>query len=125
MNWTIDYIETQAFVKVITEGEFAAVDHLKMTEDIISRDFWEPGMAVLFDHRKLNFGNTGFDAMKQASINHEKNDARIGNGKAAILMKSVSDFGLGRQFEMLTDEKVSANVHVFLDEKQALRWLLR
>ena len=123
MNWTIKYKKGEDYVTVVTEGRFTVADHLKMSEEIIAGDFWRPGMNVLFDHRRLDFGNTGFEAMKKASATHVKNDARIGDGKAAILMKSVSDFGLGRQFEMLTDEKISANLHIFLDEKQARRWL--
>lgn len=123
MKWTVEYKEKGRYVRVVTGGVFNVDDHGKMTEDILSREFWTPGMNVLFDHRKLDFGDTGFEAMREASQTHVKNDARIGDGRSAILMKSVSDFGLARQFEMLTDEQISADLHVFLDEKQALRWL--
>ncbi|MEP6903311.1 MAG: hypothetical protein ABJA66_16405 [Actinomycetota bacterium] len=94
-----------------------------MIEDIVSRNFWKKGLDVLFDHRKLDFGFTDVDFMKQASRNHEKNDERIGDGKAAILMKSLADYGRGRQFELLASDNINAKLCIFLDEKAAVDWL--
>ena len=123
MNWTVHKIKGQSYIKVTTEGVFSSADHLKMIEDIVSRDFWMPGTNVLFDHRNLEFGETDVSIFKEASSNHEKNDQHIGDGKAAILMKSLADFGRGRQFELIADNKISAKLHIFLREKEAIKWL--
>lgn len=123
MNWTIENIEDKHFVKVVTTGDFTAADHRRMTEDILSQKFWKPGMNVLFDHRNLNFGVTSVPLMKEIGNTHIENDARIGSGKAAILMKSVPDFARGRQFEIITEGKILAKLQIFLDEKKALAWL--
>jgi hypothetical protein len=124
MNWEIIKTEEMPYVRVVTEGDFTLTDHLKMIEEVTSRDFWLPGMNVLFDHRNLNFGFTDIELFKEASANHEKNDERIGNGKAANLMKSISDFGRGRQYELISDNKISAKLGIFLDEKEAVEWLI-
>jgi hypothetical protein len=124
MDWTVEHNAAQGYVTVRTRGEFTLRDHLQMIEDIVSRDFWRPGTAVLFDHRELDFGATGIAAMRQASENHVEHDERIGRGRAAVLMRSPADYGRGRQFEMLTDGRVEAQVQIFLDEDEALRWLL-
>lgn len=124
MDWTAEYKNDKCFATVRTIGEFTVEDHARMVEDIVSRDFWKPGLDVLFDHRKLNFGFTTIELMKRASANHERNDDRIGDGKAAILMKSVVDFGRGRQFELIAADKVSAKLKVFMDEDSAVDWLL-
>ena len=89
----------------------------------MGRPDWRPGTDVLFDHRNLSFSDANLGAMYQAATNHLRNDDRIGNGKAAVLMRSPSDFGRGRQFEMLTDGRISATLCVFLDEAEALEWL--
>jgi hypothetical protein len=124
MKWTINKTEAQPFITVITEGDFNLNDHLKMIENILSRDFWQAGMDILFDHRNLNFGATDISVFKGASRNHQQNDERIGNGKAAHLMKSLTDFGRGRQYELIADSKVSAKLRIFLDEKEAVDWLI-
>ena len=123
MKWRIEYSTDRKFVRVNLEGKFSVEGHLAMIEDILAQDFWRPGMSVLFDNRRVDYGDSSFEVMTRASRNQTVHDERIGHGKAALLMKSVSDFGLGRQYEIITDEKVSANVHIFLDENQALRWL--
>ncbi|MET0752843.1 MAG: hypothetical protein ABWZ66_05700 [Pyrinomonadaceae bacterium] len=124
MNWTVENIENQPYIKVVTGGDFSIDEQLKMIEDITSRDFWRPGTDVLFDHRKLDFGVTDINLIRKASDNHIRNDAKIGNGKAAILMKSLPDFARGRQFELLTESKVSAKLRIFKDEDEAIKWLL-
>lgn len=114
----------QDFAVVATHGEFALHDHVGMIEDIVSRDFWRPGTAVLFDHRALDFVALGFAGMRTAAGNHVTHDDRIGGGRAALLMKTQADYGRGRPFELLTHGTVSATVQIFMDEADALRWLL-
>jgi hypothetical protein len=123
MNWIVETKKSRKYIRVVTEGVFNLEDHLEMIKDITSREFWRPGTDVLFDHRNLNFGKSDFDLMRGASENHSENDEKIGDGKAAILMKSLSDFARGRQFELLSESKVSAKLHIFTDESQAIEWL--
>jgi hypothetical protein len=123
MHWTVELPGARGYAIVTTSGTFNVADHLRMIEDIVSRPGWSPGTNVLFDHRALSFGDADLRAMYQASANHQVNDARIGSGKAAILMRSLSDYGRGRQFELLTADRASATLCVFLDETEALDWL--
>lgn len=124
MNWEVEFREEHNFVKVATSGKFTLEDHLSMIEDIVSRGFWKPGMDVFFDNRQLHFVNTDIETMRNASGNHQRNNKRIGDGKTAILMKSLTDFGRGRQFELLSTGKISAKLKIFLEEENALEWLI-
>lgn len=123
MKWTVEFSSSLSIVKIVTGGIFTVDDHLKMVEDIISQPFWKPGMDTLFDHRNLEFVKTDIQIMKAVSENHKKFEKQIGGGKAAILMKSLTDFARGRQFELLTGSSVSAKLNIFMDERKALEWL--
>ena len=123
MNWTVDLSGADEYAVVTTSGTFGVAAHLRMIEDIVSRPGWRPGTDVLFDHRGLSFDEADLRTMYQAGANHLMHDARIGSGKAAVLMRSLSDYGRGRQFELLTDDRVSASLCIFLDEAEALEWL--
>lgn len=123
MKWIVEIPEADRHAVVTTSGTFCVSDHLRMIEDIVSRPGWSPGTDVLFDHRQLTFGDADFGTMSRARANHLRHDARIGNGKAAILVRSLSDYGRGRQFELLTDGKVSAALCIFLDPAEAIGWL--
>jgi hypothetical protein len=121
MQWTVDLSDDHA--TVTTVGRFNVEDHLRMIEEIVGHPDWRPGTDVLFDHRALSFDGADLGLMYRASANHLHNDERIGSGKAAILMRSLSDYGRARQFELLTADRVSATLCVFLDPAEALDWL--
>lgn len=61
--------------------------------------------------------------MRAAAENHVAHDERIGTGRAAVLMKAPADYGRGRQFELLTEGRISATMRIFLDEAEAIAWL--
>lgn len=124
MDWTVDFRGAKEYVVVTTRGMFSTEDHRRMTEDIVSREEWRPGAAVLFDHRQLDFGDSGLAAMQEAGETHRAHDDRIGNGKAALLMNTPVNFGRGRQFQLLTEGRVGARMQIFLNEAEAIRWLL-
>ena len=124
MEWTVDFERAERYVVVTTRGLFSPEDHLRMTEDVVSREEWRPGTAVFFDHRHLDFGDSGLEAMQRAVENHRENDGRIGDGKAAVLMNTPVNFVRGRQFQLLTEGRVGARLQIFLNEAEAMRWLL-
>ena len=123
MEWDVVFDESRGAAIVSTRGVFNVIDHARMVADIVSRAQWYPGHPVLFDHRELDFGTVGFAKMSAARDTHLAHDARIGAARTAILMKSVADFGSGRQFQLLVNGAASAEVRVFVDEKAAWGWL--
>jgi hypothetical protein len=123
MNWTFDYSREASLVRVSLEGGFNLEDHLKSLEELTALEHWKPGINVLFDCRRLDLSETDYEVIKRAADNCIRNDKIAGCGKIALLMKTVADFGRGRQFEMLTDERMDADIRVFLRESDALLWL--
>ncbi|MEO8074217.1 MAG: hypothetical protein ABI686_13340 [Acidobacteriota bacterium] len=123
-SWTIEYVERQNIVKVVVENDFCANGHTKMIGNIVSQKFWNPGMNLLIDDRKVKFKNTDIELVKKVSEGFRAFGKELGNGKTAILMGSLSDYARGRQFELLTDDKVSTDIEIFMDEEKALSWLI-
>ena len=123
MDWTVNFDDSRGAAVVITRGVFNTADHARMVADVVSRAQWHPGHPILFDHRELDFGASGYEQMYAARDNHLAHDARIGPSRSAILMKSLADFGRGRQFELMGDGVFSANLGVFIDERTAWHWL--
>jgi hypothetical protein len=121
MEWTVE--NRTDHVVVTTRGDFNVVDHRRMIEDILTRDFWRPGTAVLFDHRGMSFGGSGYAQMRAAAGNHQEHNRSIGGGRAAVVVSTLADYGRGRQFELMTDGVVDASMHIFLDPEEALAWL--
>jgi hypothetical protein len=123
MRWTVELPGPDGYAVVTTSGAFDVSDHERMIEDITTRPGWRPGTDVLFDNRALDFSEADLRALYQAADNHRRNDERIGDGRSAILVRSLNDYGRGRQFERLTEGRVSATLGVFMDEAEARGWL--
>lgn len=124
MEWPVEQDPSGRYVRVTTSGRFTVADHHRMIEDILARPFWAPGTNTFFDHRSLDMAGATYQDMTMARENHQSDDAGIGDGKAAILVRSLSDYGSARQFEMLTQGKIQAHLRVFLDPDAAVGWLL-
>ena len=94
-----------------------------MIQEVVSQKFWKPGTNLLIDDRKVEFSGTDVDLIRKVSENFRSFGKEIGDGKVAILMDSLTDYARGRQFELLTDYKMSAEIRAFMDEEKALDWL--
>jgi hypothetical protein len=124
MKLSAEYIKDKHYVLIVAEGNFTAEEQLQMMDDISGRKYWKPGLNLLCDFRKLEFDINSLATIREVSANRRKKENEIGNGKSALVMSSLADYGRGRQYQLLTESKVSAKIRVFTDEKEALDWLL-
>ena len=123
MKWTIENVEPLNIVIIKAEGELIVGGHLEMFKDIISQDFWKPGKNILFDYRKFEFDGTDIPLIKRLSNHRRKYDAEIGDGKSALLMKSLADYARGRQIELMTTYEIQGDLRIFMEEDKAIEWL--
>lgn len=123
MDWKIEHEPSLDFVWVVCEGDFSAEDCGEAKKDFTTRGFWRPGMNVLFDFRATKFNNLNPGELRRAADFHSCLNEEIGNGKMALLMNSVRDFGLARQYELIAEPNVFSQIKVFGDETEAVRWL--
>lgn len=124
MYWSVEYVKDCRFVRVVVKGIYNIDDHMGMLEDIVTRDFWKPGMNLLIDDSRLDFRQTNLEQLREAGKKRIKLDARVGGGKTAVLVGSLTDFARVRQYELITSGKVSTKMDVFKDENKAVEWLL-
>ena len=123
MDWKVEYEPSANFVRATCVGDFTVEDCIGVKKDFLSREFWRPGMNILIDYRETRFNNLGLDDLRRAGDFHIFKSEEIGPGKLAFLMNSVRDYGLARQYELITEEKVNSKMMVFSDEREALEWL--
>jgi hypothetical protein len=94
-----------------------------MLDDLFSQPYWKPDTNVLFDSRRRRFGDNGLEYVRRASGYFLKFNDFIGCGKIALLMKSGTESDLGREFILLVDEQLGADVRIFLNEILAVSWV--
>jgi hypothetical protein len=124
MEWTIIKTDEESFIRLMPRRNFNHVDYRAMVNDVVTSDFWESGTDVLVDYRQVEFGASNIETFRELVCIHQKYDTQIGTCRLAILMKTQADFGRGRQFELLARGKIAASLHIFLEEQEAVHWLL-
>jgi hypothetical protein len=125
MNWEIEHIESDNYVKVTCVGDFSIEEHPECFKKLISSPFWKPGMNLLFDNQKFDFSQMNFDKINTASSHYQEVGEQLGKGRVAMLMNTTHGYAIGRQFQLLSENKVQSELHVFTDEKAAVDWLLK
>ena len=124
MNWTIKNVDGKNFIKVNLEGDFSVREVSQALAELFSRKEWQPGKPILFDNTNLNLVGIDLDEVREGSQLYYENAANYGDSKVAVLAASLADFARGRQFELLTENKVKSNIRIFLKEDEAIDWLL-
>ena len=123
MKWTIGKIENELFIRITLTGDFDINDFYELFGALFARAYGRARLHLVFDDSMLNLGETNYELIRLASDCYSRHYSHIGDGKIAMLMKSVPDFGRGRQFQMITEGQAPANINIFMDEAKAVIWL--
>ena len=124
MKWTIDKSRLPAFVRVETSGKPDLDGLISMWDDIVDSAFWEPGLTILIDDRKLTQIPEP-DKFTEATIEFfAENKETIGHACIAALSSQRDSFKYARQFQYGIRLRGSeAVIQLFISETQALQWL--
>lgn len=123
MNWELECLKGSNYVKVTCKGAFSVEEHPECFKMLFASSCWKPGMNLLFDNRNYDFGYINLDRAKNVSEQYQRVSEQLGAGKMALLTKSTLNFGLGRQFELVSQYRLPGEIRVFKDEKATLDWL--
>jgi hypothetical protein len=77
----------------------------------------------LIDYRQLKIPEINRDNLEDISIRLGNLIQQIRAGRIALFAQSDIQFGLGRQFQVIAEQRVPAPIEVFRDEVKAIEWL--
>ncbi len=96
---------------------------IAMANDLLQYSQWLPDNNVIFDHTDLDFSNATVDDLRKIRSFHKKNEAKIGSGKSAIIVKP----GLSEQWHKLWSQgkklKTANQAQVFENYADAFNWI--
>lgn len=123
MDWTMTYDEAGNYIRVTCTGFFSEERHAECFRSVFSSPYWKPGVNLLFDNRNLQFGNVKADTLIRISNYYKEAGPMLGKRKIALLMSSIPEYGIGRQFQMLAEGKGESEIRIFNFERAAVEWL--
>lgn len=123
MKWKIDTSSMPSYLRVKTSGEASPEDFAAMWDDILSSDYWRPGLPVLMDNQNLDPLKDA-DAFTTAAADYfAANSDRLGKTCISTISSGPENFKYARQFQYGTRLRGSDVVlQVFNSESDAVRW---
>ena len=112
MKWMIDKSRLPGFVRVETSGKPDLGELISMWDDIVESDFWEPGLTLLIDNRKL-MQIPEPEKFTEATIEFfAENKETIGHACIAALSSQRDSFKYARQFQYGRAERLECRYPV-------------
>jgi hypothetical protein len=94
-----------------------------MFEDLGAHPAFARGQRVLFDNRRIDMSGSDENVIRESVDIVQEFMRNLHIERVAGLVDSGLNFGVGRQFEILTDVVGGHGFRLFKDEQLALRWL--
>lgn len=113
MKFQIVYDEKTSSFRINLSGKFNAADLETCYQAIFKQPKWQKGSNILWDAQKSTFEHLKhFDMTSIAAMTNKYGDKR-GNGIAAWVMGREVDYGIGRMFEIINENKVVYDFRLF------------
>ncbi len=113
--------ELRIIVHVLT-GELTPDEVLESQQELYGNGDHDPAIAVLWDCRDAKATNLSFTDMSELVQRSKPLWSTMGTGRTAILTGSIADYGMGRMYELLS-EQMPREVRAFQRYDEALTWL--
>jgi hypothetical protein len=123
VDWTIELQEDGGLIRVSTGGLFQLRQQRQMFEELGAHPAFPLRSRVLFDNRRIDMSGSDEAAIRESVDIVQEFMHKLHIERLAGLVDSGLNFGVGRQFEILTDLAGGHGFRLFKDERLALRWL--
>jgi hypothetical protein len=123
VDWTIELQEDGGLIRVSTGGLFQLRQQRQMFEELGAHPAFTHGLPVLFDNRRIDMSGSDMNVIRQSVDIAQEFMRELHIERLAGLVENGFTFGVGRQFEILTDVAGGGGFRLFNDEQLALRWL--
>jgi hypothetical protein len=124
MHWTISFVERLGYLQISVGGKVSLSEIDALNAEIISNPNWHSGMGLLFDSSNVEHRSEESRQMTAVAETVAKVNNEFGKSKIAMFVKTEHQFGLARQYQILSESRSPSQVGVFRDMDAAIDWLV-
>src|ERR1044072_183286 len=125
MRWNFELLSSNNCLRVATEGTFTLEEQSRMFLEIQLFDQWQPEIPILFDNRHIEMKEVNLEIIRKSVEIMQRFSHNYPVCRIAGLVNEGLNFGLGRQFEIVTELEGGTGFRLFKSERMALEWLLK
>lgn len=123
MDWKIELNEENEYILITTNGQFTLGEQKEMFQEVCGFQKFSPDLPVLFDNRKIIMKGSNPDIIRKSVTIVQDFIKSHHITRLAGLVDDGVNFGVGRQFEILTEIAGGNGFRLFKDENLAVSWL--
>ena len=123
MRYNISFDNLIHTLIVKTSGTMKKDDFIEMAENLLQHPEFSSGENVIFDHIDLNFSDVSVETLEAIRSFHKQNEAQIGDGKSAIVVKPGFSGKWYQLWEKGQKIKTANRNIVFEDFDEATQWI--
>ena len=123
VDYTITFDEELNAVVLLTRGPMQVDQFAKMIVNITAALRQEETANILADHRESLSTELSTQNVKELSQLAQGLSEVLNGKRFAVVMRAKVDYGLGRMWQILTEDDVPFEIMIFRDESKARAWL--
>lgn len=125
MKWDIKFDKANGFIRANQSGSFCLEEQSAFLSEIVNSPDWLHGIPLLIDFCELSVENIFYNEVSSVSGQIFSLKEKLGPGKIALLCADETQFGLGRQFQIMAEIDLGREIRVYRDESSAITFLTR
>ena len=106
------------------EGQYSAEEFLTYYGDLMSKAEFNKIESIIWDASKLKVGHVTINEIYNIIENLKRASEKRKGGKAAWVVSDKLGFGMGRMFEMMSEDIIPIKIKVFEKIDEAKKWIM-
>ena len=125
MKFKCKFIYQEKHVVVEMLGKYDTEKYLQFYRELMSMKDIDKIESIVWDATNLEVGHVTINEIDYIIEYIQQTSDKRRGGKAAWVVNDRLGFGMGRMFELMSEEKLPINIKVFYDVTEAKKWILQ
>lgn len=110
-------------VIVKLEGTYDVAEYIAYYQELMFKKKMDEIRAIIWDASELNVDDVTVNDMNFIIDSIKRTSVKRKGGKAAWVVKNRFGFGMGRMFEMMSEEELPIEIKIFYRVDDAIQWV--
>lgn len=117
-------VDKEKKLAIIKSSGTAIVGEITLYQKkLVEHPDWKPGINILVDHTDLITTNLTFQEIQAISKSIAAFAKELGDGRLALVVRTMMGYGLARMWQILTSELSNLNIKIFRSLEHAKQWV--
>jgi hypothetical protein len=125
MKFKCNIIDQDKYALIEMFGKYDAEEYLEFYRELMYKHEIDKIESIIWDATNLEVAHVTINEMDNTIEFIKRASAKRRGGKAAWVVNDKFGFGMGRLFEIKSEEKLPINIKVFYTVDEAQKWILQ